>query len=578
MEKNSFDKFDSRSYARCYWHKWEPKQYIILIEKANDLLIKYSKELSDLVSSSYSWYACSAIYSSNKIEDTGLSLEETKNIVIEYLNPNSMDRLLSDIEKTNDQSRKEVLQHLSAFQYLCRENLHSDLSEDIILETHRLLMNGLVREDGMDARAGSYRDTDITVGKDGQPCVSSDDIVPIMKRLATWFNQIKSKPFDPFVTATILKTRFLHIHPFIDGNGRLSRLLMNWVLLSKGLPFPISLQAGFSYQAKKNYFHCFNANDPTKPLSSLVLESVHTHFCSFFERVKFTKPEIPPFISSINSHTYFDRLPTWRDGNGYDIDQMQDMINKYTSENNYDVIKMQKIFNLRALQFAIHSRIDLQGSNLTLTKDHLTPIIINDYNTVTDLSTTPHFKGDFSRTLEEMTRLTKAFRYLCVDKVKSDLNVELILSTLHILFNSSTSYRTDDVYIGSHLFPSPHCLKSNLETIVNSYKEKVSKIESTSGIQEKIVISTWLMYEILALHPFQDGNGRISRLLLNWSLLHLGSNFPVIFGKEKGVKHGHRDLVVSIQLARSNLGSPTILATRVLLSLYNAWESLTTDK
>lgn len=54
-----------------------------------------------------------------------------------------------------------------------------------------------------------------------------------MKNLMQWYNENKNK-INPIVLATIFKYRFLCIHPFIDGNGRTSRIVKNYILNQNG--------------------------------------------------------------------------------------------------------------------------------------------------------------------------------------------------------------------------------------------------------------------------------------------------------------------------------------------------------
>jgi Fic family protein len=87
------------------------------------------------------------------------------------------------------------------------------------------------------------------------------DVPILMSELVDWFNIARKNPkIHPSVLATFFHHRFVNIHPFDDGNGRLSRILMNLILMQKGyVPAVIKLKERTDYyaalsQADKNEF------------------------------------------------------------------------------------------------------------------------------------------------------------------------------------------------------------------------------------------------------------------------------------------------------------------------------------
>lgn len=78
-----------------------------------------------------------------------------------------------------------------------------------------------------------------------------------MQELVEWYRkQEKSNKFHPLLVAALFHYRFVCIHPFDDGNGRVSRLLMNYVLLKQGYP-PVVIKSA----DKNNYLRALNAAD-----------------------------------------------------------------------------------------------------------------------------------------------------------------------------------------------------------------------------------------------------------------------------------------------------------------------------
>ena len=57
----------------------------------------------------------------------------------------------------------------------------------------------------------------------------------LVKRLVKWYKSAK-KSMHPFELAAVFSVKFVSIHPFTDGNGRCSRLLMNYILKKNGYP------------------------------------------------------------------------------------------------------------------------------------------------------------------------------------------------------------------------------------------------------------------------------------------------------------------------------------------------------
>jgi Fic family protein len=78
-----------------------------------------------------------------------------------------------------------------------------------------------------------------------------------MQELVEWYRQREnSNEFHPLLVAALFHYRFVCIHPFDDGNGRVSRLLMNYVLLKQGYP-PVVIKSA----DKNNYLRALNAAD-----------------------------------------------------------------------------------------------------------------------------------------------------------------------------------------------------------------------------------------------------------------------------------------------------------------------------
>ncbi|XP_046997850.1 protein adenylyltransferase Fic-like [Schistocerca americana] len=98
-----------------------------------------------------------------------------------------------------------------------------------ILEIHRRVM-GFVDP----VEAGTFRRTQVYVGGHVPP--GPHEIQVLMEEFAEWLNSEQAAHMHPIRYAALAHYKLVHIHPFTDGNGRTSRLLMNAILMQAGYP------------------------------------------------------------------------------------------------------------------------------------------------------------------------------------------------------------------------------------------------------------------------------------------------------------------------------------------------------
>jgi len=113
-----------------------------------------------------------------------------------------------------------------------------DLSLGLLLKLHRFCF------DGSKHFAGKFRDVNVIVrnsrGQILHAGVPKEELEGYLDDFITWYKKNKSY-FKPIVLAAILHNQFEHIHPFQDGNGRVGRLLLNYILVKHGYP-PINIK------------------------------------------------------------------------------------------------------------------------------------------------------------------------------------------------------------------------------------------------------------------------------------------------------------------------------------------------
>lgn len=158
-------------------------------------------------------------FESNRIEGNTMTLRETDLVINEGLT----------ISGKSMREHLEVINHQEAITYIKHlMEKNTNLNEREVLSIHNLILRGINPED-----AGRYRRVQVMIKGSSfmppQPFMVSKE----MEEFFIWYETNK-KTLHPIVLAAELHERLVTIHPFIDGNGRTSRLVMNLILLQNG--------------------------------------------------------------------------------------------------------------------------------------------------------------------------------------------------------------------------------------------------------------------------------------------------------------------------------------------------------
>ena len=143
-----------------------------------------------------------------------------------------------DVPGADPDDTRELLNYREAFDYVSEYlNDGGPITEGLILEIHRRLVGG-VR--GGSAAPGEYRRVQnyIINSATGETIYTPPpvrDVPGLMRELVAWLN----RPTDihPVIVSGIAQFQLVHIHPFLDGNGRASRLLSTLLLYRAGYDF-----------------------------------------------------------------------------------------------------------------------------------------------------------------------------------------------------------------------------------------------------------------------------------------------------------------------------------------------------
>ena len=169
---------------------------------------------------------------STAIEGNTLTLLETKVVLEDGLSVGG--KMLREIY--------EVINHNKAYQYVkdCITQKKS-LDEQIIKDLHAILMENIIF-------GGIYRNVDVYISGAAHTPPSSSDMY---RQVKAFYLDLQDRAKDNVVElAAWTHAEFVRIHPFADGNGRTSRLIMNYQLMANGF-LPVSI-------AKENRLEYFN--------------------------------------------------------------------------------------------------------------------------------------------------------------------------------------------------------------------------------------------------------------------------------------------------------------------------------
>lgn len=179
------------------------------------------------------------IYNTDRIEGNPLTMQEVRTI----LTTGGL-----NVEK----NKKAVLETINSRTALDNIfNTTNELTIEFIKNMH------LATQFGLDQDAGKYKTSENCITDDSGNLMDTTTPVEFVEKrmnaLLDWYNEYKRK-LHPFALATIVHNQFVYIHPFNDGNGRVARLLFNFILIKNGF-FPII----FYNDEKEKYYACIRS-------------------------------------------------------------------------------------------------------------------------------------------------------------------------------------------------------------------------------------------------------------------------------------------------------------------------------
>ncbi|MBS3123586.1 Fic family protein [Candidatus Woesearchaeota archaeon] len=170
-------------------------------------------------------------YDSQKIEGSKLTLRETANLLEKGLSPK--EKPIRDI--------KEAEKHRIVFYEML--GYTKDLSLEIILLWHKKLF-----QDTKPDIAGKIRTHGVAISGSRFMPPTPVELTFLLREFFSWYNKNNDK-IHPVELAALVHLKFVSIHPFGDGNGRISRLMMNFILQKFNYPL-----LNISYENRNSYY------------------------------------------------------------------------------------------------------------------------------------------------------------------------------------------------------------------------------------------------------------------------------------------------------------------------------------
>jgi Fic family protein len=157
-------------------------------------------------------------YDTNRIEGSALTLRETADLLERGITPNR--KPMRDIKET--EAHREVFYAMLAHQ--------KEASQSTMLEWHAKLL-GTTKPDV----AGRLRNHQVAISGSKFLPPAPVEVPALMSEFFSWYGRNRAR-LHPVELAALCHLKLVTIHPFSDGNGRISRLLMNFVLKKHGYP------------------------------------------------------------------------------------------------------------------------------------------------------------------------------------------------------------------------------------------------------------------------------------------------------------------------------------------------------
>lgn len=179
------------------------------------------------------------VYNSNAIENSTLTLEETEKILLQI----DLDRYITEREIFEAKNLARVVE------YIDKRAKEQELSLEVILFLHKMLISN-IRDD----IAGRFRQKGEFVRVGSYIAPNPQEVADLLTAMLAEYNSASHENIIKRIAR--LHLTFEHIHPFIDGNGRIGRAINNYLLVREGY-VPINIK----FIDRNKYYEAFKEFD-----------------------------------------------------------------------------------------------------------------------------------------------------------------------------------------------------------------------------------------------------------------------------------------------------------------------------
>ncbi|MBI5700558.1 Fic family protein [Candidatus Saganbacteria bacterium] len=190
------------------------------------------------------------VYNSNAIENSTLTLEETEKILLQI----DLDRFITEREIFEAKNLARVVS------YIDKRAKEQELTLEVILSLHKMLISN-IRDDV----AGRFRNNNEFVRVANHIAPHPKEVVGRLEKMMAEYNAASHEGIIKRIAR--LHLSFEYIHPFVDGNGRIGRVINNYLLIREGF-VPINIK----FIDRKRYYAAFREHDEKG--KSVVMEEI----------------------------------------------------------------------------------------------------------------------------------------------------------------------------------------------------------------------------------------------------------------------------------------------------------------
>lgn len=248
-------------------------------------LDKYQPLPDELLESLEEWLKVELTYSSNAIEGNTLSRLETAEVIERGVTAVISGKPLKDqLEAINHAKALEFIKDLAS-----KRTSHQFITEEAILGIHQIILTSI-----KDWATGKYRTSEVFMKGSDVEFPLPRQIPRLIKEFIHWLQG--QQETHPVRVAADAHYKLVTIHPFIDGNGRTARLLMNLILLINGYPMAI-----IRNEDRTAYLKTFDAarkENNMQPFYAMIEEAVDRSLDIYLNAAKGKQPALKEFTAS----------------------------------------------------------------------------------------------------------------------------------------------------------------------------------------------------------------------------------------------------------------------------------------